>query len=88
MLRKFGILYAPDFVMNTGGIVEIHHQRSGSADQSREHVTKIADTLTQIFASSDEQETSTVDVAENLANEKFESATNTIGAVYEKRNDA
>ena len=88
MLRKLGILYAPDFVINAGGIIEIHHQRSGSAEQSREHVAKIADTLAQIFTSSDEQKISTVEVAENLAKEKFESTASTIGAAYAKSNSA
>ena len=72
MLRKSRILYAPDFVINAGGIIEIHHQRSGTAEQSRAHVERIGETLSEIFRLSDEQATSTVAVAEQLAEAKFQ----------------
>ena len=71
MLRTNNILYAPDFVINAGGIIEIHHQRSGTAEQSRAHVERIGNTLSQIFKLSDEQAISTVVVAEQLAEDKF-----------------
>lgn len=72
MLREQGVLYAPDFVINAGGIIEIHHQRVGTADQSRDHVARIGDTLTEIFRLSDEKGIATVDVAEQLARAKFQ----------------
>lgn len=71
MLRKRGTLYAPDFVINAGGIIEIHHQNTGSMDKSRAHIAKIGDTLEHIFEVSEEQKVSTVEVAEKLAEKIF-----------------
>ena len=88
VLRELGILYAPDFVINAGGIIEIHHQRVGTATQSKAHIAKIADTLAQIFASSEAQQISTVEVAERLARDKFDSSANAISEAYTKSNYA
>ncbi len=71
MLRESNILYAPDFVINAGGIIEIHYQISGAPEQSNAHVELIGDTLKEIFILSDEQSMSTVFVAEQLAERKF-----------------
>ncbi len=41
-----GILYCPDFAINSGGVIEIHHQHLGSPEAVREAaLNKIADTL-------------------------------------------
>ncbi len=72
MLRARGILYAPDFVINAGGIIEIHHQISGTPELSNAHVERIGETLREIFKLSDEQSVSTVAVAEQLAEAKFQ----------------
>ena len=71
MLRQRGTLYAPDFVINAGGIIEIHHQNSGTMDDSRAHIAKIGDTLENIFYLSVEKKVSTMEVAEALAEEIF-----------------
>lgn len=74
-LRKKGILYAPDFVINAGGIIHIHHQHMGhSSNESREQIEKIGDTLLEIFETSDELSCSTVKVAEQLAESRFKKA--------------
>lgn len=71
LLRKQGVLYAPDFVINAGGIIEIHHQAAGTMEQSHNHIAKIGDTLQKIFQLSDEQQRSTVEVAEQIAERMF-----------------
>lgn len=71
ILNQKGILYAPDFVVNAGGIIEIHHQNIGSMEKSRNHIARISDTLTSIFKLSEEQQVSTVAVAEQMAEQKF-----------------
>lgn len=50
MLRKRGILYAPDFVINAGGIIEIcrQYQNSSIADCNAQ-IENIGDTLIEIF---------------------------------------
>ena len=88
VLRKQGVLYAPDFVINAGGIIEIHHQRSGTADKSAAHVARIGETLSRIFTESDVQDKSTVTIAEQLAEEIFRSPARLFGAAYSTSNNA
>ncbi len=72
MLRKRGVLYAPDFVINAGGIIEICRQyQNGSVDDCYRQIETIRDTLTQIFQLSSEQQICTSVVAEQLAEERF-----------------
>ncbi len=72
MLRKRGVLYAPDFVINAGGIIEICRQyQNGSVDDCYRQIETIGDTLTQIFQLSSEQQVCTSIVAEQLAEERF-----------------
>ncbi len=87
-LRELGILYAPDFVINAGGIIEIHHQRAGSAEKSSDHVARIGTTLSEIFAACEQQGKSTLAVAEQLAEEKFRSPALLYGAAYSASNNA
>lgn len=71
MLLQRGTLYAPDFVINAGGIIEIHHQNTGTMEKSRAHIAKIGDTLEHIFEVSAEKNIPTVAVAEALAEKIF-----------------
>jgi len=87
-LREAGILYAPDFVINAGGIIEIHHQRANTAKQSEAHVARIGDTLSKIFRLSEEQNIATVNVAEDLAKEKFQNNALKYSAAYSNSNNA
>lgn len=73
MLMEKGILYAPDFVINAGGII------GGAAEyykESREallaRIEQIYTSLKQIFAASREKNIPTQDVAELLAMERVE----------------
>jgi len=66
-LRERGILHAPDFAINAGGIIRMHHQGHGTTEQSAAHIARIGDTLTSIFRQSDEQNVSTTRVAEQRA---------------------
>lgn len=88
VLREMGVLYAPDFVINAGGIIEIHHQRSNTAEQSKEHIMRIGQTLEQIFAASDAQNISTVTVAEQMAEDIFRNPALSISAAYSVSNNA
>jgi leucine dehydrogenase len=87
-LRQAGILYAPDFVINAGGIIEIHYQRTNSPDKSKAHISKIGDTLIEIFRLSDEQECSTIEIAEQLAKSKFQNGAMKLSAAYSTSNNA
>ncbi|PCH59407.1 MAG: hypothetical protein COC19_07100 [SAR86 cluster bacterium] len=76
-LIDLDILYAPDFVINAGGIIDIHYQRTrtSSAPVARQlinmHVEKIADTLGVIFIKSNETGLSCQLIAEQMAEAKF-----------------
>jgi leucine dehydrogenase len=72
LLLEMGILYAPDFVINAGGIIEIHHQNQQSSEGSHGQVERIGATLSKIFSLSEEQNMSTAKVAEHMAEAIFE----------------
>lgn len=49
-LAERGILYCPDFAINAGGIIEVHHQRLGSpADARRESLVNLRNTVAHIL---------------------------------------
>ena len=71
-LARNGILYAPDYVINAGGIIDIYHQRSDSnVDKLRQHLNQIGETLRTIFVKADESGLATAKVADSLAELKF-----------------
>lgn len=72
-LLERGILYAPDYVINAGGIIDIHYQQQGMRDQQRirEHLQIIPRNLGQIFAESKRLQMATDQIADALARECF-----------------
>ncbi|MBB3047807.1 leucine dehydrogenase [Litorivivens lipolytica] len=71
-LLQRGILYAPDFVINAGGIIDVYYQQQGgSSEQSEKHVERIADTLTEIFNKAEGERQSTHAIAEAMAESIF-----------------
>lgn len=71
-LQQRGILYAPDYVINAGGIIHISHE-GPSYDRARAfaHVGRIHDTLTTIFERSGRIGISTSTAADRLAEAHF-----------------
>ncbi len=71
-LRRRGILYAPDYVINAGGIINISHEGPGyDRAKAFAHVALIHDTLLAIFARADQQAVPTSEAADRLAEERF-----------------
>ena len=69
-LQDMGILYCPDFLVNAGGIIDVHHQRSGSAEAlKRSHIERISSSLAEVLRRSDECQRPTNEIAEQLAEE-------------------
>jgi len=66
-----GILYAPDYVINAGGVIDVYHERAGY-DPTRVigHIESIADTLTEIFARADAERRPTAVVADRMARQR------------------
>jgi len=71
-LRQRGILYAPDYVINAGGIIIISHEGPGY-DEAKgfAHVAQIHDTLMEIFRRADAAKVATSKAADRLAEERF-----------------
>ena len=80
-LQDRGILYCPDFLINAGGIIDVHHQRAGSADAvKREHILCIEQTLTQVLASADQHQRHSNEIAEDMARDIIARAGHSLAA--------
>jgi leucine dehydrogenase len=56
MLREKGILYAPDYVINAGGLINVFHELKGyNADAAKKQAAGIYDTILQIFQEADQE---------------------------------
>jgi leucine dehydrogenase len=72
ILREKGILYAPDYVINAGGVVEVHYCREGKpVSETYKHIEGIADTVREIFERAKAENLSTGFVADRIAEERF-----------------
>ncbi|MEW6993908.1 Leu/Phe/Val dehydrogenase [Colwelliaceae bacterium MEBiC 14330] len=64
-----GILYAPDYVINAGGIINVSFENDYNIDKSTKKVNEIYHTLSDIFAKSDQQNRPTGIIADEMARE-------------------
>lgn len=73
VLQNRGILYAPDYVINAGGIIDIYYQQQGMRDQARirKHLEIITQNLALIFTESHQQQRPTNVIADELARARF-----------------
>jgi len=74
VLFERGILYAPDYVINAGGIIDIHYQQQGVRDDTLidSHLELIRHNLAAIFKQSQKQQRATQAIADELARRKFQ----------------
>ncbi|MBO54670.1 MAG: leucine dehydrogenase [Dehalococcoidia bacterium] len=74
-LYKRKILYAPDYVINAGGIINVSCEigSSYSAERSREKTEKIYDIMTDIINVSNKEEITTSKAADTLAENRIKS---------------
>ncbi|MBA6412799.1 Glu/Leu/Phe/Val dehydrogenase [Parahaliea sp. F7430] len=81
-LQDLGILYCPDFLVNAGGIIDVHHQRLGSAESvKQEHIGRIETTLAEVLRRADESRRSTHAIAEELAREYLQAGQSQLQAL-------
>ncbi|MGE3261466.1 MAG: Leu/Phe/Val dehydrogenase [Bacteriovoracia bacterium] len=74
-LLKKGIIYAPDYAINAGGLINIYHEREGyNRDRAYAHVAKIYDTIKNIIARSQQEKLPTNTVANRMAEERVQEA--------------
>lgn len=76
-LRERGILYAPDFVINAGGVIQISDELQPGGYQearARARTEAIADRLREIFAVAEAEGISTATAAERVAEARIAAA--------------
>ena len=72
ILRQRGVLYAPDYVINAGGVIDISHEgRDYDKDRAFAHVAEIHDTLLEIFRRAEAEGIATGEAADRIAEERF-----------------
>ncbi|MDJ0684540.1 MAG: Glu/Leu/Phe/Val dehydrogenase dimerization domain-containing protein [Alphaproteobacteria bacterium] len=72
-LRRRGVLYAPDYLINAGGVIHIFHEGPGYDRKAAfEHVGRIGAVLTDIYARAAADGVPTQAAADRLAEEKFQ----------------
>ncbi|QTP59011.1 Glu/Leu/Phe/Val dehydrogenase [Billgrantia antri] len=72
-LHDRGILYAPDYVANAGGVIEVEAQRHDRYDREAvmRHVERISTTIDEIFTRARAEERTPSEVADRLARERL-----------------
>lgn len=77
LLSDYNILYAPDYVINAGGLISVYYEyavRNGiefSRERVLKHTEKIPETLEMIFAYAEKHGLSTSTAADSLAEQIF-----------------
>ncbi len=71
-LRARGVLYAPDFVVNAGGLINVANELQGYSEQRATQATHgIYDITTQIFQIARDEEVTTLAAARTLAERRI-----------------
>ena len=73
LLMQHGILYAPDYVINAGGVINVAYGRDGQYDRegAYTHISRIQDTLSEVFALADRAGIPTSDAADRMAERRL-----------------
>ncbi|MDD9952521.1 MAG: leucine dehydrogenase [Zetaproteobacteria bacterium] len=75
MLMDAGILYAPDYVINAGGLINVSHELRGyDAQAAKAEAAGIFDTMSQVFDAALAQGTSTLQASNRMAEERIAAA--------------
>jgi len=72
-LARCGILYAPDYAINAGGVMDVRYdlEETFNRDDLLKHLDGIGDTLTEIFERSETTGLPTNIIADQMAEELF-----------------
>jgi len=75
LLQRRRILYAPDYVINAGGLINIACETEGyQKEKAEERVAGIADNLSRVFARAKEEKITPLEAANRLAEERLAKA--------------
>lgn len=72
-LRAAGVLYAPDYVINAGGIISVSREYQGGATEAQvlEDIARIPVRLTEIFERARRESRATYEIADEMARERL-----------------
>lgn len=73
-LKERNILYAPDYVINAGGLINVYHELGGKLydrQKALDHVLNIYNTLQEVFEMSQKQNIPTNKAADKIAEARF-----------------
>ena len=77
-LRHRHVIYAPDFVANAGGVINIAEEPHGyDRDRAYDRIRTIHDTLLRVFERAEADGTTTAEAADRLAEERIASVSHT-----------
>ena len=72
ILHEKGIRYAPDYVINAGGLIAIYiESKHGTVEEAMEKLEKIGEKIDTIIAVSKENNEPTYEIANRLADERI-----------------
>jgi len=73
MLKDEGILYAPDYVINAGGLITVYHEYLGTTKEAAfDEAEDIGDRLLTMFERADDHDVTVLDAANDYAEERIE----------------
>jgi leucine dehydrogenase len=74
-LQRLGILYAPDYVANAGGVINVFGEVAGwDAQHALEKADDIYDTILKVFEIADARHISTYEAADRVAEQRLAAA--------------
>jgi leucine dehydrogenase len=72
-LQQRGIVYAPDFIANAGGLIHVYAELRGHEDETVEElVDSIGDTVERVLAEAEEDGTTPLEAARGLARRRLQ----------------
>jgi leucine dehydrogenase len=73
-LHRKGILYAPDYVINAGGLINVYGELNGwSAERAKRKAQEIYDTILRVFSIASRDGVPSFEAADRLAEERIRS---------------
>lgn len=85
MLHEKGIIYAPDYVINAGGVINVADELEGyNKDRAMKKVETIYDNLEKVFSIAKRDNIPTYVAADRMAEERIEAVRNARGQFLQK----
>jgi leucine dehydrogenase len=74
-IQASGVLYAPDYVVNAGGVINIAEEHHGyDHARAEEHIRRIHDTVLEVLDLAEAEGLTTADAADRLAERRIDAA--------------